>query len=591
MLKNKLFTKSLLLFICASLAFSAVGCSTSNDDNVSSNTSSEGVTSGDDEIISSEEPINSDTDIDIDDTANITDDGWIYEESGDDLSADDGESVYYETVNVKNGSAPVQSDFLGFNTVYHCYTYMDDKLGRNYTEQQAQTEFNRLQNMGVKIVRTYYNEEYAYDAASGSFNWESDDMKAIYKWMQEMQKRDISIACNTGWAITAAYTKDYWCAWKGTYVDGDMDASIKNHANWMADSLKQFRAHGINNIDYLIMFTEPGGNGTVLGAENVEKLKETYIEDSYDLDPHVDIWLKATRAIHNVLVENGTRNLYKTVGPNCSRTRISADPNTRMEPLYYFAIKKASDYIDIYSSHNYMLISDLATDTVSDYVEYECMLQERIDMAHDIGKEFWYDETNLFGGGTGENNLFVNNKDYPVEALHAGSYFADSMNRGVQNLLWWYLFDQQWPDNTTTNTDGYYNGLHAWGYIPSLMHSSIPQTSYYGVSLLTKYFGNNAKVYEATADFGYFNCGVQQDKDGEWSICLSSLELDSGYVEINFEKNIGSQKFYRYVYRTNMTPTAEAELLSYDKILTTKGDRLIDKVEPNTLVVYTTVKN
>lgn len=570
-MKTKLFIRFLALLTAAVLSISAVGCKTpaNSDDNLKGNQSLEDTSSDVDTSSDSDDQSTDDTESD-------------YIADYDDYLPDDENYYFYETVNVKNSSAPVQSDFLGFNTVQHCFTYIKDDYGRNYTESQAQTEFNRLKNMGIDIVRTYYNEEYAFDPQTGGFDFESDNMKGVYKWMLEMQKRDISVALNTGWAIDGAYKEDYWVAWKGCYVDGDIEATVKNHTDWVVESLKQFRAHGINNIDYLIMFTEPGGDNSEI---DTDKLAETYLKDAYDLDPHVDLWLKASRSIHDALVKNGTRGLYKTVGPNTHNNFTSKNPDTLMAPLYYFAIKYASDFIDIYSHHRYVNISAVENDTVSDTLEYTLLMQENIDAAHNIGKEFWYDEA-----GVANPNFRDKNADHPIEGLHIASYFGDTMNRGVQNMFYWYVFDQQWPNNTTTNADQFTNGLHHCGFIPSLMDSYIPQAAYYSASLLTKYFGNNATVYQVERELEYFNCGVQQDKNGEWSICISNLEMDPGYVEINFEKSIGNKKFYRHVYKAGeIVPTKDAEIIPADRILTTKGDRLIDRLEPHSMVVYTTI--
>ena len=309
-MKNQIIFKILILCVCFAIALSAQGCKPNTDDETNSSSSE---TTPTEENPSSNEEYTEEPEEEPPYEENTDWDDDLEDGEYEDVYYEEEEYYFEETVRVNNASSPVQSDFLGFNTVQHCFTYIKDDYGRNYTEAQAQLEFNRLQNMGVKIVRTYYNEEYAFDAEKGEFNWESEDMKAVYKWMLEMQKRDIAIACNTGWAIDGAYKENYWVAWKGAYVDGDIDATIKNHTNWMAESLKQFRAHGINNIDYLIMFTEPGGSGTEI---DTEKLANTYLEDAYELDPQVDLWLKASRSIHDALVKDGTRALYKTVGPN-----------------------------------------------------------------------------------------------------------------------------------------------------------------------------------------------------------------------------------------------------------------------------------
>lgn len=606
-MKNKLLTKGILLCLAFALAISATGCKSSKNDNITSsvNSSTQANSSESSETVDVDDPDDSNYDEEYPEDDNWGEEGEYFpedpveelpEEPGEDLPeepGDDEEYYFIENVKVSNGSKPVENDFLGFNTVYHCYTYINDKMGRNYTEEQAQLEFDRLANMGVDIVRTYYNEEYAYNKEDGSWNWESDDMKAVYKWMKEMQKRNISIACNSGWSIKGAYEKDNYAAWLGCYVEGDLETTAKNHANWFIKSLNQFRAHGINNIDYVILFTEPAGVSAYNAPSEVLSM---YLEDTYDVDPNVERWLVCSRAIHDALVKDGTRNLYKLVGPNNDdklETKGLKSKNgayNYMHPLYYFALKYASDFIDVYSTHTYPQTTSVENDTIGLYMDSEFQMQDNIDAARDLGKKFWYDETNVRCGGWGVNNLWNASSNDASEGLHAVSYFANTMNRGVQSVLWWYIFDQQWPNNNTNNNDDFINGLHACGCIPSLMVSYIPQKAYYANSLLTKYFGNHATVYKAEAEFEYFNCGVQKDENGNWSICIANIEIDPGYAVIEFEKNIGKQKFYRHVYKaSDIVATAEAEILPADKILTTKGDRIIDRIEPMSVVVYTTV--
>ncbi|MBE6762389.1 MAG: hypothetical protein E7551_08930 [Ruminococcaceae bacterium] len=578
-MKNNIFIKILLLCLCFALAFSVTGCSKGGE-NVSSNLSSEQQTSSE-ENISSDEPSS-----EVEDTTELPEeDEWLNEFPADEIPADE-EDYITENVKISNAVAPVEDDFLGFNAVYHCYTYMDDADGRVYTEDQAQLEFNRLQNMGVDIVRTYYNQEFAYDKSTNTFNWESDDMKATYKWMKEMQKRNISVALNTGWSMRGAYVENYYAPWLGCYVSGDLETTAKNHANFIVESLNQFRAHGINNVKYLILFTEPDGNASDSGV-NWAELKNYTLEEAYDFDPNVHRWLTCSRAIHDALVKDGTRNLYKTVGPNTAYGYESKDTDLKTTPLYYFAIKYAADIVDIFSTHRYIAISDLTSNTAPLTIEYTHTLGESIDMAHNIGKKLWYDETNI------SHDTF---KEYlntgTAEGLHTTSYFADSMNRGVQNLMWWYVFDQQWPNNHTYNNDQYTNGLHHCGFIPSLLESYIPQPTYYSASLLSKYFGNGAKVYKAESETDYFTVGVQQDKNNDWSICLANFETDTIYAIFEFDKNIGSRKFYRHVYNaSDIKPTIEAKIIPADRIYTTSGDRMVVEIPANSSVVLTTIKD
>ncbi|MBO5231706.1 MAG: hypothetical protein J6B88_03690 [Clostridia bacterium] len=573
---KKRFENICIVVICLCMIISLAGCKKTGSDITSSNISSEN------EVVSSEQET---ADSESDETDDFTGDEDYYQEDyfEEDFFEDDYESYISDKITVKNSIAPIENDFLGLNGVQHCYTYMYDEFGRNYTEKQAQDEFDRMKKMGVSMIRTYYDEEFAYDTKSGSWNWESDDMKAVYKWMLELQKRNIKVACNTGWSIIGAYIKDYTFSWVGTFVEGDVNTTIKNKANWMKESLNQFRAHGINNVEYLILTTEPGR----LSDYDAEVLAKTNLENTDKVVTDVNVWLNYSRTLHNVLVENGTRKQYKFVGPNTTWLYETANNPTKMNPVYYFAVKYASDIIDVFSYHTYPNISDVISNSVSANMEYDIMIQDRIDMAKNKGKKFWYDETNLRAGLT--DNMFDYKNDNPMESLHTASYVIDAMRRGVQNVMWWYLFDQQWPNNIASGSDYFENGMHRWGCAPSLMESYTPQQSYYGFSLLTKYLGNHSKVYKTEAEYDSFDVAVQQDKDGEWTVVITSYEIENAYFELSFEKSIGNKKFYRHVYDSSIYyPTVEAEIIPTDKILISDGNKLIDKIPPYSVVVYTT---
>lgn len=580
---NRTFLKAIILTLCVCLSLSLTGCkkketinTSSKDDIVSSEIDN---TSSDEEIVD-EEPT------DTEDYSSEEDYSFEDESEYDDSQEIDYFNYLFDKITVKNNDTPIENDFLGLNGVQHCYTYMRDDYGRNYTEKQAQDEFDRMKKMGIQMIRTYYDEEYAYNTKDGKWDWESENMQAVYKWMLELQKRDIKIACNTGWSIKGSYIKDYNFPWLGTFVEGDIKATVKNKANWMNESLEAFRAHGINNVEYLVLTTEPGK----LADYDSKVLLETDLEDTDKIVTDVNAWLDFSRALHNTLVENGTRDQYKLVGPNTTWLYETKNNPAKINPVYYFAIKKASDIIDIYSYHTYPNISEPLNNSVGITMDYEIMIQDRIDMAKDLGKKFWYDETNLRSGYTEDQFNYEN--DYPMESLHTASYLIDAMERGVQNVMWWYLFDQQWPNNIADGDDNFVNGMHRWGCAPSLMESYIPQQSYYGFSLLSRYLGNHAKVYKTESEYEIFDIGVQQDIDGEWSIVITSYEIEGGYFELSFDKNIGNKKFYRHVYNFDVSyPTVEAEIIPADKIVATNGDKLIDKIPSYSMVVYTTRKD
>ena len=52
--------------------------------------------------------------------------------------------------------SPLNPSFKGVNGVYHPFVMFHDCNGQNYTPQQQQQELDRLERMGVQMVRSFF---------------------------------------------------------------------------------------------------------------------------------------------------------------------------------------------------------------------------------------------------------------------------------------------------------------------------------------------------------------------------------------------------------------------------------------------------
>lgn len=218
---------------------------------------------------------------------------------------------------------PVQENFLGVNAIYHCFAPMNDNAGRRYTPEQCQMEYDRAQELGVRIARTYYRYEFAYNDSTGTFDWESPDMQSFYSFCEEMKKRGIDIALQACWwqpqdVLEGPFNKN-----------NDPEEAIRNYTAFMSETLHQcIELRGLTNIRYLVLFTEPQR-----GA------------DAYSW------WLRFSSALHERLLQDGRRKYVQFVGPNEGSTTTST--------MLKWAVPHTKDFIDIYSSHNYHGASQL----------------------------------------------------------------------------------------------------------------------------------------------------------------------------------------------------------------------------------------
>ncbi len=568
-MKMTRWIRLICLLLALVMTVSLFGCNGSKKDPVASSDTAE--TPSDAEASSEPE-----------ETEESGDDTW--DETEEEEEAEDY-SEYINEIRVYNSEEPKQNGFLGLNAIYHLYPYLEVSDGRTYTKKQIDLEFSRVEQTGVKIVRSYYDTTYAYDRNAGKFNWESDDMKGIYKWANRLQDMDIDIALNAGWEMSIFYEDDadatgIWDYFRGVFVEGDPERSAKNYANWMVNTVNQFKAHGANNVKYLLLFTEPGGFNAVRTQEKYQTMSVYDIED-----PKFDTWLRLTKALDGALKADGIREDYQLVGPNEAHQWTSDVDGTRFMPMFYNALTQANDYIDIYSHHNYLTAVEMISDVVVDQVDL--YWGERADLAKEVtGKPFWIDEGGIRNKQDDTPGGGFSNTEW--HAVQVAQMMTRSMSRGIQNIMLWSLADQNWGNNST-NADGFYNGVQQSGIFPSVYLSAVPYKSYYGTSLLMKYFGKGGSVYPVEeAMMMYASC---EEKDGKWTVLVVNSGFEDAEFKLSFDEGIGNKTFYRYMYDPNtQVATAEAKPIGADRAFRSDDGTFRDSLKPFSFAVYTTVK-
>ena len=198
-------------------------------------------------------------------------------------------------------------------------------------------------------------------------------------------------------------------------------------------------------------------------------------------------------------------------------------------------------------------------------------------------KPFWHDEFNVA--------KICGNVDYD-----SGKHGTDLarcalaiMSSGAENMLMWSLFDQQWPNNRTTNNDGFVDGDHRWGVMPVFHRSFVPKPAYYAIGIIGNFFGgeNCRSYYVPFNDF--LEIGVNTLADGNISVIAINSKYEEDEFTLDFGEEIG-KTFRRYVYNPEkIVPTKEAKMIEWDKEFTVNSS-ISDTLEPYSFAVYTTVK-
>ncbi len=227
---------------------------------------------------------------------------------------------------------PVQENFLGNNAVLHGYAGMPDKYGRVYSEELCELEADRAMDLGVKIVRTFY-KWYAWDEKTDTWDWNNVESTVFNNWLARMKKRNIQVALNTGWCFPGdVFELGGWNGKSPFKVEGDWNASVKNYAKWVSETIHQLvEVRGFTNIKYILLF-----------VECQIPTQFNYVVDNKHI---FELWRDCAKAVCEQLVLDGRRHLVKIVGPNEGSTESSV--------MCKWLAENCDQYIDIYSSHNY----------------------------------------------------------------------------------------------------------------------------------------------------------------------------------------------------------------------------------------------
>lgn len=447
----------------------------------------------------------------------------------------------------------IQDNFLGANAVYHGFPYIPDKYHREYTDQQRETELSRLKAMSIKIVRTYYDVDFAW--YNNEWNWQSPAMLGFYKWLDKMQEMGIKVALNAAWQCPSSINSTTkWPLEKSPLeVEGDWKASVANYAEFMYQSLYQMReVRGYKNVEYVLMFTEPQRTSGTLTSGGTQ----------------YEAWLDCVKALNDKLVEKGMRNDVKFVGPN--------EGSTATSKMVEWVAKNADRYIDIYTSHNY----EPSGSTMDTYDNWLAWAKTGYNFAKATGKPYWFDEYGTF------NEAFRKEGAYGTLLATAQTAF---MNAGLQTSLLWTLFDQQWPNSDASHGDSFHDGLHKCGVAPSLRESEIPHKAYYSFSMISRYMGGEGtKVYKVS-DANGVHLSAAKLPDGNWSVLVVNSNSSRQSFSLTFDKTMNAT-FYRHLYDPeSVVPNAFARVIGADKSFEKITAGFKDTLPAGGVAVYTTI--
>lgn len=452
------------------------------------------------------------------------------------LMNSNGSARYIDkTVNVKNASEVINDNFQGISsTFYNAFTFIQDPLGRSYTDEAAEEEVRRLADSGINNVRTTFQDEWCWDATNNCWNWETDEMQAVYKWANLLNNYDITITLNpySLYEFVNYYEEGVH---KGDgnsnlceYLHGEGDcvsllgltgsaAALKEQelvselvddiTNATLDITSQDETYYFERLfdDYTDSDREAAiehyakaairfGEWIRAAAEAIEANSENEVEyiavftesgdpDLTDPNYTYDEWIVMAAGLNNVLKEAGVRDDYKTIGPNQSLQymRVTANLDMVSYTLNFAANNSEyAEFVDIYSAHQY-------TNPNEGYPEDGGDKDNSIYEAY-ASYNFAKNNFELYKSIVGDNDIefwcdeyFAYAKDARwihgngMQMTQFAAGLTAAMNNGVDRVLSWAVQEQVWVPGTTQGQDNYsgFNGEFVSGVLSTGTASSL----------------------------------------------------------------------------------------------------------------------
>lgn len=610
---KQIILRVLCLILCFAISIISLGACSSSEkqDKTSSDISSE-----------EQNPTDEDSKETLDD--DFYDDEEFEEEYSDDFYDD-----YYEEepidetvyLNVYNSRTPVNTNYMGMNaTIYHTFGFMkDDRSGRVYTDEMMDIELDRLQGMGFKNCRTAFYPSWLWNNDKKTFDFDADRMGFFVEYCKALQKRGMKVMLNNMWYMTMAgagsqtgcegylngFGADIYgeqaafadCVAKEFKLKGNkhpfdagmgyetehfktefFETTVTEYFNRLQISgirnglitskiIQTAKAYGVNNIDYLIYFTEPSSN--------------SYTPDD-PKGPHEQEYLFLSRTIRNVLDKTGVGKSLKHVGPNQGHI-------TSGDGLLKYVMQKDPDLFDVVTSHFYPTSSDVSADVYYDYCYDAINNYSRTMKDHKAWgkKEFWQDE--YFASIQDYSHV----KENPYSGVQTVVGAICSQQMGVDNVLMWQAFDQLWTDNAE-NAWEFENGIHITGTCPSLFVSQTPYPTYYTTGLFTRY-NNSVKGGKAIAtssgdysDYPGVYIGATELPDGNITITVVSVNIVETTFQIDFDKALNRSLHRHKEDSLNRVPKTSAIIAEADGTFKNVKTVLRDTIAPYAVHIYTT---
>ncbi|MDR6690303.1 hypothetical protein J2X55_001202 [Microbacterium sp. 1154] len=431
------------------------------------------------------------------------------------------------TVSVDTGTV-VQDDFLGIGVNVIPSALMERSRGFGYTDADWAIDAERIATIRPKVARVWFQIDWM-EPDKGVYTWDSDRMKAFYRYLDAFKAAGTDIELNFGWKVGSTVHDWFPIAGVDPWTSAPADnAAYAASASALIDQLKNVR--GYDNVKYLTYYNEPNG--------------------SWDFEAPGDqqaAYLQMAQAVHQRLVADGLRDEVEIWGPE----------ETGAPAWTTYMAQNGGDAFDQYSFHTYG----------DSYASVPGSINARKNVAG--GKpvnmsEFGWSDDNASGWDSGYANYVI-----------AGA------NRGLHSMLVWQL-NGTWTVDPDGDTNGTYN---MWDALPLGLE---PRKTFLSAGLLNRYIPAHSQVLASTSSSSDVRSAAFRDAAGDYTVLVESKGAAPTDLTVDFGGTAVNADFHRVVYSDDLVPDANALLPAVSATLPA-GTSFSDDLDTGySFAVYTT---
>ncbi|MBM4172404.1 MAG: hypothetical protein FJ214_11085 [Ignavibacteria bacterium] len=377
-------------------------------------------------------------------------------------------------------------NFKGFGAEWDSRSYELNGV----TSQDFKLIGDRIKWMKVPIVRTMMQTKWCFSQSLG-FDWESNDMKLLYRHLDFCQKNGIEVMLSD-WGVEVD-----WLA-----VDGIKSTSDSLYADVIGKYLNHLvNTKGYSCIKYFGLVNEP----------------------NYEVG-NFERWKLGMENLFQVFVNYELNKKIKLVGPGTSNNK----------QWFFDTVDEIRYLIDVYDVHMYAWKDRTAIGSV------QLELTELWDYAKSIDRKgdeklYFVTEAGMRDGQSAEISTQIDSYYYGVFMI---DYAIQAVHSGATTVLAWMMDDNSHPE---------FN----WGLWTDKKNGMQLRPWFYSWSLLTKLFPAGSDVFKIRSrSINIRALGARINLNGKtnWSFCIVNLANNAQKVLLKVD-NETNFKFAKYLYQ------------------------------------------